>query len=131
MKNLFEIAEVQKRFDNGFDFVDVKTDDKIIRFYDTKKASSVYEANDGVAPNCILASELLESTDYGYLILDRSLYTIGRHPEEERIFSEAVKPLMKYLSENHHPHTTCIVQNNKAELVEGIMTYVTDEFILD
>lgn len=46
-------------------------------------------------------------------------------------FEKAVEPLMKYLSENHHPHVTCIVRNNSAEIVEGIKTHLTDKFILD
>lgn len=46
-------------------------------------------------------------------------------------FEESVEPLMKFLAENHHPHTTCIVVCNRAELVEGIETYLNDEFIVD
>lgn len=46
-------------------------------------------------------------------------------------FERAVKPVMKYLAENHHPHTKIIIDSNIAELVEGIKTVVTDEFIVD
>jgi len=128
MLELFKIAEVQKRFENGFDFVDVKTDNKIIRFY---KEEKTYQANNGIAPNCVLGSGFIKEFNVLYSIYDRSLHSIGKHPKEERIFSEAVRPLMKYLAENHHPHTTCIVQNNKVELVEGLMTYHTEDYILD
>lgn len=46
-------------------------------------------------------------------------------------FKKAVEPLMKYLAENHHPHTTCIVVNNSAEILEGIQTHLTEKFIKD
>ncbi|MCK5019625.1 MAG: hypothetical protein KAS32_21380 [Candidatus Peribacteraceae bacterium] len=35
-------------------------------------------------------------------------------------FSEVVKPLMKWLKENHHPHVKAIVTSMDAELVEGM-----------
>lgn len=50
---------------------------------------------------------------------------------EEQTFEEAVKPLMKWLSENTHPHTTAIVTANVAELVEGVQVVSTDEFLID
>jgi hypothetical protein len=46
-------------------------------------------------------------------------------------FEEAVKPLMKYLGENHHPHVTVIVDNGRAEILEGSASYVTDQYIGD
>jgi hypothetical protein len=46
-------------------------------------------------------------------------------------FEEAAKPLLKYLSENHHPHTTVIVTSSSAELVESEMVFNTDEFLTD
>lgn len=33
---------------------------------------------------------------------------------------EAAAPLIKYLSENHHPHVTAMVTNTSIELSEGI-----------
>ena len=50
---------------------------------------------------------------------------------EKEMFEEAVKPLMKWLSENTHPHTTVIVKSNCAELVEGIKVIETNEFLID
>ncbi len=38
-----------------------------------------------------------------------------------RIFSDLCKPLMRYLSDNHHPHCTVILTSTNAELVEGVM----------
>ena len=46
-------------------------------------------------------------------------------------FENVVKPVMKYLAENHHPHVKILIDSNVAELVEGIKTVVTDEFIVD
>jgi hypothetical protein len=46
-------------------------------------------------------------------------------------FEEAVKPLMKYLADNHNPHTVVVVESNSAEILQGIKAVVTDEFIKD
>jgi hypothetical protein len=35
-------------------------------------------------------------------------------------FKENARPLLKYLAENHHPHTTAIITSTSIELVEGI-----------
>lgn len=51
--------------------------------------------------------------------------------EEAQTFEQAVKPLMKWLCENTHPHTTAIVTGNVAELVEGVEVVKTDEFIVE
>ena len=48
-----------------------------------------------------------------------------------KTFEEACEPLMKWLSENKHPHTMVEVENNKAVLWEGKQTHLTDEFIVD
>ncbi len=47
-------------------------------------------------------------------------------------FTELCKPLMKYLAENHHPHTKIILESNCAELVEGLKsTGIINDFIVD
>ena len=51
--------------------------------------------------------------------------------EQIKKFKEAAKPLMNYLSENHHPHVTAIVEGDKAQFLEGSATIITDEFIRD
>lgn len=51
--------------------------------------------------------------------------------EDPKTFEEAVEPLMKWMSENQHPHTTVIVTGTRAELVEGLQCHSTDEFIVD
>ena len=50
---------------------------------------------------------------------------------EKITFEEAVKPLMKWLCENSHPHTTVIVSSTTAELLEGVKSVKTDEFLID
>ena len=40
-------------------------------------------------------------------------------------FEEAVKPLMKYLTENCHPHMSVYVTSNRAELLDGQKTFST------
>lgn len=51
--------------------------------------------------------------------------------KEIEAFENAVKPLIKYLAENHSPHTTLIVTSNSAELVEGVAVVNTNEFLTD
>ena len=46
-------------------------------------------------------------------------------------FQEACKPLMKYLSENHHPHVKVIIDGDTAELVEGILFTQDNQYIVD
>jgi acyl transferase domain-containing protein len=46
-------------------------------------------------------------------------------------FKQAVRPLMKYLGAEHHPHTSAIVVSNRAELVEGLEAFNTDEYVKD
>ena len=42
---------------------------------------------------------------------------------------EAAKPLMKWLAENYHPHAMAIVHAANVELLEGIATAGTIEFV--
>jgi hypothetical protein len=55
------------------------------------------------------------------------------HKEEpsQVTFEQAVRPLMKWLSENSNPHATAIVTCRLAELVEGMKVFKTDEFLID
>lgn len=46
-------------------------------------------------------------------------------------FEEAAKPLIKWMAENVHPHTTTIVDSTSAELLEGISIVKTEEYIVD
>jgi hypothetical protein len=51
--------------------------------------------------------------------------------EKQEKFEEAVRSLMKYLAENHHPHTSVYVTSSTAELLEGQQCLSTNEYILD
>jgi hypothetical protein len=42
-----------------------------------------------------------------------------------------VEPLMRWLSDNHHPHTTIILTSTSAQLVEGMAAHNTDKFVKD
>lgn len=45
---------------------------------------------------------------------------------------KAAEPLIKYLAENHHPHTTAVVTNTGVEIVEGVMNIQgIDKFLKD
>jgi hypothetical protein len=46
-------------------------------------------------------------------------------------FEESVRPLMKYLGHNHHPHTSAYVTSDTSELLEGKETFLTEDYILD
>lgn len=52
------------------------------------------------------------------------------NPSIEKL-KEAAEPLIKYLSENYHPHVTCIVDATHAEVLEGVMVTRTEEFLRD
>lgn len=51
--------------------------------------------------------------------------------EKRKRFEDAVRPAMKFLNEECHPHMTIIVEPTKAELVEGVTVLNTDEYIKD
>ena len=46
-------------------------------------------------------------------------------------FEKVVRPVIKYLAENHHPHTTILITSNCAELVVGEMVISTNEYLVD
>ena len=46
-------------------------------------------------------------------------------------FEDIVKPVMKWLSENHHPHMHVVIESNTAELCEGQRVFNTNEFLID
>jgi len=52
-------------------------------------------------------------------------------PERLQSFTEATKPLIKWLNDNGHPHMTIIVSTTHAELLEGVVAINTHEFVKD
>ena len=51
--------------------------------------------------------------------------------EQQLTMLEAAKPLIKWMNENCHPHCTALVDQMRIELVEGIATNATKEFLRD
>lgn len=46
-------------------------------------------------------------------------------------FEQAMRPAIKWLAENCHPHAKIIIENDSAELVDGQMVFTTEEYIKD
>ena len=46
-------------------------------------------------------------------------------------FERVTRPVIKYMAENHHPHTKLIVTATGAELVEGVMNFPTTDYLVD
>lgn len=57
--------------------------------------------------------------------------TIEQLNAKTQEFENIVRPLIKWLNENHHPHTTIIVEPNGARLVEGIIGIPCTDYIKD
>jgi hypothetical protein len=51
--------------------------------------------------------------------------------EQSASMLEAAKPLIKWMNENCHPHCTALVDQMRIELVEGVATNATEEFLRD
>ena len=51
--------------------------------------------------------------------------------EQAQAMLEAAKPLMKWLSENCHPHYSATVDAGSVEVFESFAHTTTDEFIKD
>jgi hypothetical protein len=51
--------------------------------------------------------------------------------ERQQKFEKAVRPLMKYLAENHHPHTSVYVTARETALSEFQLCLSTDEYLVD
>lgn len=51
--------------------------------------------------------------------------------EQREGMLEAAKPLMKWLNDNCHPHCKAIVEQANIELLEGLASHGTMEFVKD
>lgn len=49
--------------------------------------------------------------------------------KSEKTFEELVRPLIKYLAENHSPHTSIIITNTSAEIVDGKLCFHTEDYL--
>lgn len=52
-----------------------------------------------------------------------------KFPMEE--FEALARPLIEWLNNNYHPHTSIRIDNTGAELCEGVMSFVTEDYLLD
>jgi len=51
--------------------------------------------------------------------------------EQRAQFEALTRPLIKWLNENCHPHTTIVVEPDSAELLEGVCAFKTADYIKD
>ena len=51
--------------------------------------------------------------------------------EQTKEMLEAAKPLMKWVSDNCHPHCVAVVDFDSVELMESVARQLTEEFIKD
>jgi len=65
------------------------------------------------------------------LIVSLIVKKLGYVYSNEDEFRNIAETMIRYINENHHPHTTVIVTTDKAEIVEGVKTIITDKFIPD
>jgi hypothetical protein len=49
--------------------------------------------------------------------------------KQRQEFEEVVKPVIKWLNNNCNPHNTIIIDNTNAELVDGVYTEHTEEYL--
>ncbi len=50
---------------------------------------------------------------------------------QRKEFEQVSRLLIKFLNNNCHPHVTVVVNTTRAELSEGICTFVTDAYLKD
>jgi hypothetical protein len=50
---------------------------------------------------------------------------------DEQTFESVSRPVMKWLAENKNPHSTIIITSTTSELVEGVMSVNTYEYLVD
>lgn len=55
----------------------------------------------------------------------------GKYRKKQAKLLEAAKPLIEHLAQNYHPHHKAIVTGTTVEVLEGIVTDGTTEFLED
>lgn len=75
-------------------------------------------------------------TDYNdaVAIVDTVLKGLGLERKGytgEGNFEKVALPMIKYINENHHPHTTIIVTTDRAEVLEGVNAIVNSSYVPD
>lgn len=63
----------------------------------------------------------------------KELYPESKFAKEYKgdTFESASEVMMKYLCDNHHPHTKVDIQHNMAQLWEGQKVHHTDKYLKD
>jgi hypothetical protein len=51
--------------------------------------------------------------------------------QERKAFDEVVRPLVKWLNENCHPHVVAVIEPYRASLHEGVYSTPVEDFIPD
>lgn len=69
--------------------------------------------------------------DYFDKYIFESSKKIDSSKKYKKEFENIVKPVMKWLSENHHPHTYVVIESSTAELCEGKQVFYSNEFLID
>ncbi|MCT4288728.1 hypothetical protein HZP25_18705 [Elizabethkingia anophelis] len=84
--------------------------------------------------------QVLPIDDKGDLIQGDEVYSIVFNNKQDKSFYEgifkksfeaSVEIVMRYLSENHHPHTMIQIESNSAQLFEGVKSHLTDKYLKD
>lgn len=52
-------------------------------------------------------------------------------PESRAEFEALARPLIKFLNDHGHPHMRIIIDNQSAEVVEGVAAFTTREYWRD
>lgn len=51
--------------------------------------------------------------------------------ERKESFTKVIEPVIKWMCENTHPHSTIIIDHTHAELLEGAIVHSTEKFLVD
>ena len=103
--------------------------DEIV-YYQQKKSTEVPSPDRATRQADIIPVDLSDEEIVKAMSLNPGGRVVGK-PKPLFNLEEAAKPLMKFLCDNYHPHVKVIVEPNRAELLEGQMTVINNEFIKD
>lgn len=51
--------------------------------------------------------------------------------QQRKDFEEVARPVIKWLNDNCHPHTTVLIEPTRAEVVEGVCAVNTNDYVRD
>ena len=95
-----------------------------------EKAANAFvksEARKGIrtlGDNLRAAIEAYEAESF---IRNKACY--GSENEKRLEFEDLARPLIKWLNDNHNPHTTLIITTRDAEVLSGEMVFSTNEYL--